>query len=53
MRQCELAKERAASRRQPNPNFAPVLGSGAPHDRARKLEAVYQFYGAVVLNEQS
>jgi len=53
MRQCESAKHRTAGRRQPNPNLAPILGSGAPLDRARMLEAVYQFYGAVVLNEQS
>jgi hypothetical protein len=53
MRQCEFAKDSAAGRRQPNPNSAPIPGSGAPHDRARKLEAVYQFHGAVVLNEQS
>jgi hypothetical protein len=53
MRQCESAKNRAANRRQPSPNFAPIPGSGAPHDRARMLEAVYQFYGAAVLNDQS
>ena len=53
MRQCKLAQDRAASRRQPDPDFALVFGARSSRDCARDLKTVHQFDGAVMLDEES
>jgi hypothetical protein len=53
VRQCELSKDRAAGRRQLNPDFALVFNAGDSRDGAGGLQAVHQFDSAVMLKEEA
>src|ERR1700726_3884894 len=52
VRQRKLAQDRTAQSRQPDPDFALVLDARTSRDCAGHFKAVYQFDGAVMLDEK-
>jgi hypothetical protein len=53
MREGKRPQSGAASRREPDPDFAFIIGARTPRDRSRALQPVYQLDGAVMLEEKA